>query len=91
MFCWIIWDNHSYGIRNHISVKRWSSEPIDKEKFKVEYPAQNDWMMGNQQVVRSLESVLFIDTESKVCPNKKCDRSRMFRMSLPEVNCCYCF
>ena len=21
----------------------------------------------------------------------KCDRSRMFRMSLPEVNCCYCF
>ena len=25
------------------------------------------------------------------CPNKKCDRSRTFRMSLPEVNCCYCF
>ena len=28
-------------------------------------------------------------TDSECSP--KCDRSRMFRMSLPEVNCCYCF
>lgn len=73
------WDDHSYDIRNHVSVKRWSYEPIDKDKFKVEYPTQNDWMMGNQQVVQSLESVVFIDTESKVCPNKKCDLLKSYK------------
>ena len=46
----------------------------------VDYPSDLNWRFGNEQVAQHLKKwVRFIETESKVCPNKKCNLIKSYR------------
>ena len=70
------WDESTYDIRKRFITNRWSELNIDRANFIVDYPAQTDWIKGNEYVIKhlqGLEQLKFIETESKVCPDQKCD------------------
>lgn len=74
------WDKDSYDIRKRLLVKRWSLDFSLPTEYVVDYPAQSDWKLGNEQVFRDLNGwVSVIETETKVCPNKKCDLLKSYR------------
>lgn len=73
------WDDHSYDIRNRFVTKRWSEISLDPSIFVVDYPYQTDWRSGNLKVIQKLEKVKFIETETKVCPNKKCNLLKSYK------------
>ena len=73
------WDDSTYDLRRRFVTNRLSEFDIDRSKFIVDYPGQNDWRDGNEYVVQHLQGVSFIETESKVCPGRKCNLLKSYR------------
>ena len=74
------WDNHSYDIRNRLVIRRWVDEVVSPKDYIVDYPSDYNWRFGNEKVVEHLKNwVRFIETESQVCPNKKCNLIKSYK------------
>ena len=70
------WDTNTYDIRKRggSGFNRLLSNRLPYEQFIVDYPANNDWLMGNQKVQEILNSkVETIQIDHLVCPERKCN------------------